>query len=445
MHELVSALLDPDVTARELAGLSLPRTYRAVTVHREDAGLFVGVPHSERDPRASLYLDEVPVPEPGHAEVLVAVMASSVNHRTVGSALFEPEPTFRFLAEYARRSPAGRRHDLPYHVLGSDLSGVVLRTGPGVSHWRPGDEVVAHCLVVELEAPDGHDDAAPGPAQRIWGHETNFGGLAELALVKAAQLMPKPPHLTWEEAACCGLVNSTAYRQLVSHNGAAMKQGDTVLIWGAAGGLGSFATQYALAGGATPVCVVSSPEKAALCHGMGADLVIDRRAEDYQFWKDPETPDPGEWRRFARHVRDLTGGEDPDIVFEHPGRDTFAASVYAVRRGGTVVTCASTTGPGHLYDNRSLWTGLKRILGTHFASYREAWEANRLVLKGRIHPPLSVTHPLEATAEAVATVRAGRHHGKVGIRCLAPRDGLGVRDPELREDLLPWLTLFRDG
>jgi crotonyl-CoA reductase len=76
-----------------------------------------------------------------------------------------------------------------------------------------------------------------------------------VALVKSNQLMPKPDHLTWEEAASPGLVNSTAYRQLVSRNGAGMKQGDNVLIWGASGGLGGFATQYALNGGATPdVC-----------------------------------------------------------------------------------------------------------------------------------------------------------------------------------------------
>jgi crotonyl-CoA reductase len=116
------------------------------------------------------------------------------------------------------------------------------------------------------------------PEQRIWGFETNFGGLAEIALVKANQLMPKPAHLTWEEAAAPGLVNSTAYRQLVSANGADMKQGDVVLIWGASGGLGSYATQFALNGGAIPVCVVSSPEKAEICRRMGAELIIDRTA-----------------------------------------------------------------------------------------------------------------------------------------------------------------------
>ena len=128
-----------------------------------------------------------------------------------------------------------------------------------MNKWKPGDEVVAHCLSVELEDPAGHDDTMMDPQQRIWGFETNFGGLAELALVKSNQLMPKPGHLTWEEAAAPGLVNSTAYRQLVSHNGANMKQGDVVLIWGASGGLGSYATQMALNGGAIPVCVVSQP------------------------------------------------------------------------------------------------------------------------------------------------------------------------------------------
>ena len=158
----------------------------------------------------------MPTPELGPGEALVAVMASAINYNTVWTSIFEPVSTFGFLERYGRISPLAKRHDLPYHVVGSDLAGVVLRTGPGVHAWKPGDEVVAHCLSVELESPDGHNDTMLDPEQRIWGFETNFGGLAELALVKSNQLMPKPAHLTWEEAAAPGLVNSTAYRQLVS-------------------------------------------------------------------------------------------------------------------------------------------------------------------------------------------------------------------------------------
>jgi crotonyl-CoA reductase len=295
---------------------------------------------------------------------------------------------------------------------------------------------------VELEDAAGHDDTMLDPQQRIWGFETNFGGLAEFAIVKANQLMPKPGHLTWEEAAAPGLVNSTAYRQLVSHHGANMKQGDVVLIWGASGGLGSYATQMALNGGAIPVCVVSSPDKAELCRRMGADLVIDRAAEGYKFWADEHTQDPAEWKRFGARIRELTGGEDPDIVFEHPGRETFGASVFVAKRGGVIVTCASTSGFEHQYDNRYLWMSLKRIIGSHFANYREAWEANRLIDLGRIHPTLSQTFPLAETGQATYEVHRNAHQGKVGVLCLAPETGLGVRDPAKRARHLDSITRF---
>ncbi len=448
MKHILDAITASDDSARtpeDFAALPLPESYRAVTVHADETGMFEGLPSREKDPRRSLHLDEVPVPRVGPGEALIAVMASSVNYNSVWTALFEPVPTFAFLKRYGRLSPLARRHDLPYHVIGSDLAGVVLRTGPGVNSWRPGDEVVAHCLSVELEAPDGHGDTMLDPEQRIWGFETNFGGLAELSLVKANQLMPKPAHLAWEEAAAPGLVNSTAYRQLVSRNGAALKQGDNVLIWGAGGGLGSYATQLALAGGANPVCVVSSPAKAEICRRMGAEAVIDRSAEDYRFWKDEHTQDAAEWRRFGARIRELTGGEDVDIVFEHPGRETFGASVYVTRRGGTIVTCASTSGYQHVYDNRYLWMSLKRIIGSHFANYREAWEANRLVARGRIHPTLSRTYPLDQTGKAAHDVHTNRHLGKVGVLALAPAEGLGVRDPGLRERHLAAINLFRDG
>src|SRR4051794_17421751 len=238
-----------DAAADDFASLEIPDHYRAATVHKDEAGMFEGIASKEKDPRKSLHVEDVPVPELGPGEALVAVMASAINYNTVWTSIFEPLPTFAFLERYGRLSPLTRRHDLPYHIVGSDLAGVVLATGLGVHAWKPGDEVVAHCLSVELEGPDGHNDTMMDPEQRIWGFETNFGGLAEMALVKSNQLMPKPAHLTWEEAASPGLVNSTAYRQLVSRNGAGMKQGDIVLIWGASGGGGSHPPPAAPGGG----------------------------------------------------------------------------------------------------------------------------------------------------------------------------------------------------
>jgi crotonyl-CoA reductase len=447
VKQILDAILAGDTPAEEFGRLEVPEHYRGITVHADDVTMFEGLGTREKDPRKSLHVDDVPTPELGPGEALIAVMASAINYNTVWTSIFEPVSTFTFLQRYGKLSPLTVRHDLPYHVVGSDLAGVVLRTGPGVNAWKPGDEVVAHCLSVELESPDGHNDTMMDPEQRIWGFETNFGGLAEIALVKSNQLMPKAPHLTWEEAASPGLVNSTAYRQLVSSNGADMKQGDVVLVWGASGGLGSYATQFALNGGAIPICVVSSPEKAELCRAMGASLIIDRSSgtgEGYRFWRDEHTQDPKEWKRLGAKIRELTGGDDPDIVFEHPGRETFGASTYVARRGGTIVTCASTSGYLHEYDNRYLWMNLKRIIGSHFANYREAWEANRLIARGMIHPTLSKVYRLEDTGQAAYDMHRNLHQGKVGVLTLAPSEGLGVRDLELRDRHLTEINRFRD-
>jgi crotonyl-CoA reductase len=440
MEDIRTAILSGDYAA--VADLPVPETYQGVVVRADEVGMFDGLATRDKDPRKSLHVQDVPTPELGPGEAIVAVMASAINYNTVWTSIFEPVSTFEFLKRYGKYSSLTKKHDQPFHVVGSDLSGIVLRVGPGVTKWKAGDEVVAHCLSVELEDAAGHDDTMMDPQQRIWGFETNYGGLAELALVKSNQLMPKAAHLSWEEAAAPGLVNSTAYRQLVSHHGAGMKQGDVVLIWGASGGLGGYATQYALNGGAIPICVVSSPEKAEICRRMGAELIIDRSAEDYKFW-DGDQQNPKEWKRLGGKIRELTGGEDVDIVYEHPGRETFGASVYVTKRGGTIVTCASTSGYMHEYDNRYLWMTLKRIVGSHFANYRESWEANRLIGKGYIHPTLSRVYPLADTGQAAYDVHRNLHQGKVGVLCLAPEEGLGVRDPELRAKHVEAINRFR--
>jgi crotonyl-CoA reductase len=405
--------------------------------------MFEGLASADKDPRRSLHIDEVATPELGPNEALVAVMASAINFNTVWSSIFEPIPTFAFLKRYARENELNAQHDQPFHQLGSDAAGVVLRVGPGVSRWHPGDEVVVHCNVVPLESAEGHDDAMMDPNQKIWGFENNFGALGHIALVKANQLMPKPGHLTWEEAASMPLVNSTTYRMLVGRHEGQMRQGDVVLVWGAASGLGGHAVQYVLNGGGYPICIVSREDRAELCRQMGAEWVVNRKAEGYRFWRDDGTQDFAEFRRFGARIRELSGGEDPQIVYEHPGRDTMGASVFVCARGGKIVTCASTTGYEHVYDNRYLWMNLKSIVGSHFANYDEAWRANKLVQRGRIHPILSEVHPLEDVGLAASRVHRNEHLGKVGVLVLASREGLGVRDGEMRARHLDQITLYR--
>ena len=430
MQPLLSAILD-GAPGDEIAALPLPESYRAVVVRREDATMFEGLASADKDPRRSLHLQDVALPPLAPDEAYVAVMASSINFNTVWTSIFEPLPTFGFLDRLGKEGEWGRRHALPYHVIGSDGAGVVLRTGSAVRLWKPGDRVTIHCNHVDDQDPSAHDDSMLAANQRIWGFETNFGGLAEIAVVKANQLMPKPSHLSWEESACNALCSSTSYRMLVSGNGANMKQGDSVLIWGASGGIGGYAVQYVLNGGGTPIGVVSSPEKADLLRQMGCERVIDRKAAAYKFWNDDHTQDESEWRRLGGDIRKLAG-EDPDIVFEHPGRSTMGASVFVTKRGGSIVTCAATSGYMIEYDNRHLWMKLKRIVASHFANYAEATAANKLLSAGKIQPMLSAVHPLSETGEAAYAVHHNLHEGKIGVLCLAPKEGLGIDDPEKR-------------
>ena len=385
MKNIREAIMEGQTKTADFEGLPLPEWMLAVTTHKDEVTMFEGLESWEKDPKKSLHLDQVPVPEVGPNEALVAIMASSINFNTVWSAIFEPLPTFLFLERNAKKSPWDSRHNLPYHILGSDASGVVLKVGPGVNLFKPGDEVTIHCNYVDMQAPDGHDDSMLDPDQRIWGFETNFGGL------------------------------------------------------------GGFALQYVLNTGAFPICVVSSQDKVRLCETIGARWVIDRNAEGYRFWNEDGSQNQGELRRFGKQIRDMTGGEDPDVVYEHPGHETFAASVFIARPGGQIVTCASTSGYNHEYDNRYLWMNKKRIIGSHFANYREAWEANRLVCKRAIHPLLSETYPLAETGEAAYRVHHNTQIGKIGVLCLAPEEGLGVTDEEGRARHIGQINLYRNA
>ncbi|MEE4546743.1 crotonyl-CoA carboxylase/reductase [Streptomyces sp. V4-01] len=444
MDALSAAVLAGE-PAERLAATPLPDTYLAAHLRAEDVGIFAGA--ADKDVRRSLRLGPVPMPRIAPDEVIVAVMASSINYNTVWSAMFEPIPTFEFLRRYGRQDAHAARHDLPHHVVGSDGAGVIVRVGSGVRRWRIGDRVVISPAHIDDQEPGTHGDGMMGAEQRAWGFETNFGALAHYCVARASQLLPKPAHMTWEEAACVPLCGGTAYRMLVGEHGARIKQGDVVLIWGATGGLGSYAVQLVKNGGGIPVGVVSSPERAAMLRRLGCDVVIDRselgmgdavqggsapggtQAEDAD-------RDIQAGKRLGRAIRAAVG-EDPHVVFDYVGRATFGISVFVVRRGGTVVTCGSSTGFRHVYDNRYLWMNLKRIIGSHIANLQEMREFIRLVQLGRIGSAVSRVYPLAEVGEAARLVQSNAHLGKVGVLALAPERGLGVTDPALRASLGP--------
>jgi len=442
MQEILDAI-NAGATGDDIANIALPEEYRAAHVLRSESDMWEGVDSPDKDPRKSLHIGEVPMPELAPNEVVIANMASSINFNTVWTSIFEPLPTFGFLDRLGKESVWGARHARDFHVVGSDSAGVVLRVGSAVRNWSPGDRVTVHCNDVDSQDPSAHNDSMLAANQRIWGFETNYGGLADLSIVKANQLMPKPTHLSWEEAAVNGLCASTSYRMLAGDHAGRMKQGDSVFVWGATGGIGAYAIQLVLNGGGIPVGVVSSEKRVELLKEMGCENAIDRAAENYRFWADEHTQDESEWRRLGKKVRSLIG-EDPDIVFEHPGRQTMGASVFITKRGGKVVTCAATSGYMIEYDNRHLWMKLKSIISSHFANYQEAWNMNRLIDRGAIQPVMSEVYSLDQVGEAALKVHHNKAEGKLGVLCLAPEEGMGISDPEKRERIgEDRITLFR--
>ena len=192
----------------------------------------------EGEPKDAFQLEEIEVPEPGAFEVIVRVMAAGVNFNNVWAALGKPVSVFGY----------GDHPEYGHHIGGSDASGIVWKVGEGVTKWKPGDEVVIHCNQASYEDVEVHGlDPLAAPSQQIWGYETTWGSFAQFTKVQAQQLLPRPQNLSWAESSAYGLTYFTAYRMLIDQ--CKLQPGHNVLIWGAAGGLGVFATQLCKAAG----------------------------------------------------------------------------------------------------------------------------------------------------------------------------------------------------
>jgi crotonyl-CoA carboxylase/reductase len=326
-----------------------------------------------------LQYGEVADPEPGPNDVLVRVKASALNYNDI----------------WARR---GRPLKVPLpHISGTDAAGVVEGIGDAVSTVAVGDEVVVHA---------GHScrvcDACTRGEEffcrrfQLYGFQTGpvQGTHAELCVIQEAQAVSKPSGLSFEEAAAVPLCLTTAWRMLVTR--ARIQQGDVVLVWGAAGGLGVYALQIARNAGAVPIGVVGSEAKAELAHELGAEHVIDRSKED--------VPDA---------VARLTSKAGVDIVFEHTGEATWEASVKACRWGGTIVVCGATTGFEARTDLRFLWNKQQSHLGSHVGSRAETEAAIAELAHGKIRPVIDRVLPLSEGAEAQRLMEAGEVAGKI--------------------------------
>jgi crotonyl-CoA reductase len=336
-------------------------------------------------PSESLVLRNVPIPKIVNSnEVLIKLKSSSLNFNTVWSCMRQPMDPFALLAGHIKRNPNDSHHNIDYYIPGSDGAGVVVDVGDGVVDFKPGDQVVIHCAVISDD--DLHiQDSMLSKSQSIWGYETNYGAFAEYTLIKSSQLIKKPESLDFLTAGSCLLTLGTAYRMLISENGAQLKKGETCLIWGASGGLGVFAIQLCLAIGATPICIVSDDDKAKYCKEIGANkIIICDRKEQQDLVDINGRPNYLKWRKFEKKLTECLGDSRVDCVFEHIGRNVFSMSIFLLRRGGRLVTCAATTGYESIIDIRYVWMEMKRIIGSHFCTSSEASEALEMVVQKKI-------------------------------------------------------------
>jgi crotonyl-CoA carboxylase/reductase len=391
----------------------VPKNMHAWTIRQDRHG----------PPEEAMQLEVVPTWELDSHDVLVLVMAAGVNYNGVWAALGQPVSTIDV-------------HKNPYHIAGSDASGIVWAVGAKVRTWKPGDEVVIHC-----NQDDGEDEECNGgdpmlsPTQRIWGYETPDGSFAQFARVQAQQLMPRPQHLTWEESACYMLTLATAYRMLFGHRPHILKPGHNVLVWGASGGLGSMAVQICATAGAKAIGVISDESKRDFVLSLGATGVINRK--NFDCWGELAEVGSKEYdawfkeaRKFGAAIWDITGkGNNVDFVFEHPGEATFPVSTFVVRRGGMVVFCAGTTGYKLTMDARYVWMHQKRIQGSHFAHLKQAAQANRLVIDRRIDPCMSEVFPWAQIPKAHTRMWKNEHApGNMAVLVNAPCTGLRTLD-----------------
>ena len=373
--------------------------------------------HGEPDKSFKVEVVETPVLD--STEVLIFVMAAGVNYNGIWAGLGIPISPFDV-------------HKEDFHVAGSDAAGIVWAIGDKVTRWKVGDEVVVHC-----NQDDGDDEECNGgdpmfsSSQRIWGYETADGSFAQFSRVQAQQLMLRPKHLTWEESACYTLTLATAYRMLFGHHPHELKPGQNVLVWGASGGLGSFAIQLINTAGANAIGVISDEEKRDFVMGLGAKGVINRK--DYNCWgqlpvvnSDEYKAWFGEVRKFGKAIWEITGkGVNVDMVFEHPGEATFPVSTFVCKKGGMIVICAGTTGYNLTMDARYVWMNQKRIQGSHFAHLKQAAAANQLMLERRLDPCMSEVFPWIDIPNAHTKMRKNEHKpGNMAVLVSAPQTGL---------------------
>ena len=323
---------------------------------------------------------DMPEPQIRANEVLVEVKACALNHLDI----------------WVRGGLPGIEIPLP-HILGNDVAGVVKQVGELVTWVKTNDEVM-----VQPGVSCGHCEACLSGNDNfcreydIIGYRRD-GGYAELVAVPGANIIPKPPKLSWEEAAALPLVTVTAWHMLVTR--AVVKPGETVLVHAAGSGVGSLAIQIAKLRGARVITTASSDDKLAHARELGADETINYTSSDW-----------------PKEVKRLTDRKGVDVVVEHTGAATWPGSIASLKAGGRLVTCGATSGYDAHTDLRQVFYRNLNILGSFMGSKGELLEAMKFVKQGRIRGVVDRVLPLSEARQAHELIENRAQFGKIVLQ-----------------------------
>lgn len=357
--------------------------------------------------------NDIQLPDIDENEALIKIKSAGLNFNTVWSAKCYPVDPFSLVNGHVRRNKYDKKHIQDYFIPGSDGSGTIVKIGNN-KNFKEGDEVIIHCAVISDEDNKLRDPML-SKTQSIWGYETNFGSFSDYSIVKISQLLKKPKNLDFSITGSYMLTLGTAYRMIISENGGELKKNESCLIWGASGGLGVFAIQLVNHIGGIPICVVSTKEKAEYCRNFGAKfIIILEELENKEFMID-QNFNMKMWLEFSRKIKKFTGNDKVDMVFEHIGKSTMALSIYLLRRGGRVVTCAASSGYEAKIDIRYVWMEMKKIIGSHFCNINEANLANELVADGIVkHLPSKIVE-FKSLPKSLDKILLRKSLGKISI------------------------------
>ncbi len=345
--------------------------------------MLAAIIRSNGGPEAIL-VEEVPRPVvEGPDDVVVSVRAAALNH----------------LDLFVVRGLPGAKPAFP-HVLGADGAGVVEAVGKGVTRVKPGDRVLldpgVSCRSCTYCRSGEHSLCT---TYRLLGEHLP-GTFAEAVRVPQWNAWPLPGAVTWSDAAAYPLVHLTAWRMLTTR--AALKRGETVLIWGIGGGVALAALGIAKHLGAAVVVTSSSDAKLARARALGADLALNHQTADV-----------------PREVRKFADGRGADVVVDSVGEATWEKSLRALAPGGRLVTCGATTGPRVVTDVRRMFWYHYSLLGSTMGNQREFGEIVELLGSGTLKPVVDGVTPLREARRAFERLASGDHFGKLVLEIAA--------------------------